>query len=113
MSSVTSPDSWEADEQSGPDRRGAGGANHVAKFHLFYSPASSSRERGVLSIDGLVGESGCGKSTTSAMVMRLIDKSAGTIVFDVLNSDLAMVCGIAISQPLVMRSNTALCRRAG
>jgi peptide/nickel transport system ATP-binding protein len=36
----------------------------------------------VLSIDGLVGESGCGKSTTSAMVMRLIDKSAGTILFD-------------------------------
>ncbi len=31
---------------------------------------------------GLVGESGCGKSTTSMMVMRLIDKSAGTIVFD-------------------------------
>jgi peptide/nickel transport system ATP-binding protein len=31
---------------------------------------------------GLVGESGCGKSTTSAMIMRLIDKSAGTIVFD-------------------------------
>jgi peptide/nickel transport system ATP-binding protein len=31
---------------------------------------------------GLVGESGCGKSTTSTMVMRLIDKSAGSIVFD-------------------------------
>ena len=31
---------------------------------------------------GLVGESGCGKSTTSMMVMRLIDKSAGTIMFD-------------------------------
>jgi peptide/nickel transport system ATP-binding protein len=31
---------------------------------------------------GLVGESGCGKSTTSMMVMRLIDKSAGSIVFD-------------------------------
>ena len=31
---------------------------------------------------GLVGESGCGKSTTSAMVMRLIDKSAGAIIFD-------------------------------
>ncbi|MGE0563502.1 MAG: dipeptide ABC transporter ATP-binding protein [Pseudolabrys sp.] len=31
---------------------------------------------------GLVGESGCGKSTTSMMVMRLIDKSAGTILFD-------------------------------
>ena len=31
---------------------------------------------------GLVGESGCGKSTTSMMVMRLIDKSEGRIVFD-------------------------------
>ena len=31
---------------------------------------------------GLVGESGCGKSTTSTMVMRLIDKSDGVIVFD-------------------------------
>jgi peptide/nickel transport system ATP-binding protein len=31
---------------------------------------------------GLVGESGCGKSTTSMMVMRLIDKSAGVIQFD-------------------------------
>ncbi|MGZ5855022.1 MAG: dipeptide ABC transporter ATP-binding protein [Xanthobacteraceae bacterium] len=31
---------------------------------------------------GLVGESGCGKSTTSTMVMRLIDKTAGTITFD-------------------------------
>jgi peptide/nickel transport system ATP-binding protein len=31
---------------------------------------------------GLVGESGCGKSTTSMMVMRLTDASAGSIVFD-------------------------------
>jgi peptide/nickel transport system ATP-binding protein len=31
---------------------------------------------------GLVGESGCGKSTTSAIVMRLIDKSDGFIMFD-------------------------------
>jgi peptide/nickel transport system ATP-binding protein len=31
---------------------------------------------------GLVGESGCGKSTTSTMVMRLIDKSGGRILFD-------------------------------
>ena len=31
---------------------------------------------------GLVGESGCGKSTTSMMVMRLIDKSDGSIIFD-------------------------------
>ncbi|MGA0595257.1 dipeptide ABC transporter ATP-binding protein [Enterovirga sp. CN4-39] len=31
---------------------------------------------------GLVGESGCGKSTTSTMVMRLLDPTEGTIVFD-------------------------------
>jgi len=31
---------------------------------------------------GLVGESGCGKSTTSMMIMRLIDKTAGKIEFD-------------------------------
>jgi len=31
---------------------------------------------------GLVGESGCGKSTTSTMVMRLIDQTDGAIVFD-------------------------------
>jgi peptide/nickel transport system ATP-binding protein len=31
---------------------------------------------------GLVGESGCGKSTTSMMLMRLIDKSSGTIIFN-------------------------------
>ena len=31
---------------------------------------------------GLVGESGCGKSTTSTMVMRLIDKTDGRIMFD-------------------------------
>jgi peptide/nickel transport system ATP-binding protein len=30
---------------------------------------------------GLVGESGCGKSTTSMMVMRLIDKTSGSITF--------------------------------
>jgi peptide/nickel transport system ATP-binding protein len=31
---------------------------------------------------GLVGESGCGKSTTSTMVMRLIDATGGSIAFD-------------------------------
>jgi peptide/nickel transport system ATP-binding protein len=33
-------------------------------------------------IVGLVGESGCGKSTTSTMVMRLIDATEGLITFD-------------------------------
>jgi peptide/nickel transport system ATP-binding protein len=31
---------------------------------------------------GLVGESGCGKSTTSMMVMRLLDQTAGKILFE-------------------------------
>ena len=31
---------------------------------------------------GLVGESGCGKSTTSTMIMRLIDQTDGAIVFN-------------------------------
>lgn len=31
---------------------------------------------------GLVGESGCGKSTTSSMLVRLLDPSSGAIVFD-------------------------------
>ena len=31
---------------------------------------------------GLVGESGCGKSTTSMMVMRLLDQTSGRINFD-------------------------------
>jgi len=31
---------------------------------------------------GIVGESGCGKSTTARLLMRLIDPDAGTMVFD-------------------------------
>ncbi len=31
---------------------------------------------------GLVGESGCGKSTTSMMVMRLLDPTSGSIIFN-------------------------------
>jgi peptide/nickel transport system ATP-binding protein len=36
---------------------------------------------------GLVGESGCGKSTTSMMIMRLLDPTQGRILFD--GTDLA------------------------
>lgn len=38
---------------------------------------------------GLVGESGCGKSTTSMMIMRLIDTTYGKIYFD--GVDLALI----------------------
>lgn len=31
---------------------------------------------------GIVGESGCGKSTTAKMMLRLIDADAGTVTFD-------------------------------
>ena len=38
---------------------------------------------------GLVGESGCGKSTTSAMIMRLLDPTSGTLRFA--GSDIAAI----------------------
>ena len=31
---------------------------------------------------GIVGESGCGKSTTGRMIMRILDPTEGKIVFD-------------------------------
>jgi oligopeptide/dipeptide ABC transporter ATP-binding protein len=39
---------------------------------------------------GLVGESGCGKSTVAASILRLVDVTSGTVMFDgtdVLNAD--------------------------
>ena len=44
---------------------------------------------------GLVGESGCGKSTTSSMVMRLLDPTSGSIHFE--GTDIAGVASAAFA----------------
>ncbi|MVT66176.1 dipeptide ABC transporter ATP-binding protein [Bradyrhizobium pachyrhizi] len=70
-------------------RQGAGGM--LAKLFGRKPPVEEETFRAVdgisFSIDhgesvGLVGESGCGKSTTSMMVMRLLDQTSGRIMFD-------------------------------
>ncbi|MGY2809666.1 dipeptide ABC transporter ATP-binding protein [Bradyrhizobium sp. USDA 4506] len=70
-------------------RQGAGGM--LAKLFGRKPPVEEDIFRAVdgisFSIDhgesvGLVGESGCGKSTTSMMVMRLLDQTSGRIMFD-------------------------------
>jgi peptide/nickel transport system ATP-binding protein len=71
------------------DRQGATAS--LAKLFARKPPTEPDKFRAVEGISftvghgesvGLVGESGCGKSTTSMMVMRLIDKTSGRISFD-------------------------------
>ncbi|HEX3858741.1 MAG TPA: ABC transporter ATP-binding protein [Pseudolabrys sp.] len=68
-----------------------GGPTSIAKIFRPKPPIEEDKFRAVDGISfsiargesvGLVGESGCGKSTTSMMVMRLVDKTSGTIMFD-------------------------------
>jgi len=70
-------------------RQGAPGT--LAKLFARKPPAEPEMFRAVDGISfavgkgesvGLVGESGCGKSTTSMMVMRLLDQTSGRILFD-------------------------------
>jgi peptide/nickel transport system ATP-binding protein len=61
-------------------RNGAGSASAQATTFRAVDGISFTVHRG--ESVGLVGESGCGKSTISTMVMRLIDRSEGRIVFD-------------------------------
>jgi peptide/nickel transport system ATP-binding protein len=72
-------------------RQGQGGSGGFSKF---FRRKPASEPETVRAVDGLsfairhgeslglVGESGCGKSTTSMMVMRLLDKTDGVIRFD-------------------------------
>ncbi|MGE0231079.1 MAG: dipeptide ABC transporter ATP-binding protein [Flavobacteriaceae bacterium] len=46
---------------------------------------------------GLVGESGCGKSTTSSMVMRLLDPTSGSIMFEGVDISATPAAGFAAS----------------
>jgi peptide/nickel transport system ATP-binding protein len=68
-----------------------GGPGMLAKLFARKPPAEPEIFRAVDGISftvghgesvGLVGESGCGKSTTSMMVMRLLDQTSGRIMFD-------------------------------
>jgi oligopeptide/dipeptide ABC transporter ATP-binding protein len=45
---------------------------------------------------GLVGESGCGKSTTGRLVLRLIPRTAGEVIFE--GADISALEGDALSQ---------------
>ncbi len=71
-------------------RKGVGGPlstvfrrkNEFPQSEVFRAVDGISFEIGRGESVGLVGESGCGKSTTSMMVMRLLDPTAGHIAFD-------------------------------
>jgi peptide/nickel transport system ATP-binding protein len=76
------------------DANGIGGISALFKRNGAAAPAPDAPPPAFRAVDGisftvrrgesvgLVGESGCGKSTTSTMVMRLIDKTGGQILFD-------------------------------
>jgi peptide/nickel transport system ATP-binding protein len=71
-----------------PRRSGGGALAHVFERKPAPLPATFRAVDGISFVVnrgesvGLVGESGCGKSTTSTMIMRLVEKTDGVIIFD-------------------------------
>ncbi|WP_461551461.1 ABC transporter ATP-binding protein [Sinorhizobium meliloti] len=74
---------------------GTGGliSRHAATVHAVDDISFDVRRGETL---GLVGESGCGKSTTSRLLVRLLDPTAGTIRFD--GEDIASLSGRALRE---------------
>ena len=62
-----------------PVRRGLSAARAHSRSGPWMTSASTSRSGETV---GLVGESGCGKTTTGRMVMRLITPTAGDVCFE-------------------------------
>ena len=52
---------------------------------------------------GLVGESGCGKSTTGLAILRLIDMTSGQVVFE--DQDISTLVPIRITLPHAKQSS--------
>ncbi|MGH3799911.1 MAG: dipeptide ABC transporter ATP-binding protein [Pseudonocardiaceae bacterium] len=90
-----------------PSAAGAGSGGTLLEVRgltkVFAGPGWRVRQRQTLAVDdvsftlergetlALVGESGAGKSTVARLLVRLVDPSAGQILFD--GADLATVCG--------------------
>src|ERR1700689_1007416 len=79
------------------DPRDRGGPAHpmlIARELKKHFPVKGARGKSVQAVDGvsftvrkgetlgIVGESGCGKSTTARLLMRLMEPDAGSVVFD-------------------------------
>jgi len=62
---------------------------------------------------GLVGESGCGKSTTARLILRLIEPTSGSVTFD--GTDVLKCSKEELRQRNVPSHDPAMCRhlRAG